>query len=165
MPPHILIVDDEEQNLELAKIILHKEGYTLHFAHNGEEALQVLQNHPIDVMVLDLFMPEMDGFETLSKLRNISQTLPVIVVTAYTDDQSHQKAFALGANDVITKPYDIIELKQHVKNLLTPDAPAEKTYKIKDIECVTSKFLQEVKNNMAKEDVMQLFEKKLLDHT
>jgi len=165
MPPHILIVDDEEQNLELAKIILHKEGYTLHFAHNGKEALQVLQTNPIDVMVLDLFMPEMDGFETLSQLRNSSHTLPVIVVTAYTDDQSHQKALALGANDVITKPYDIIELKQHVKKLLTPDLPNEKKYKIKDIECVAASFLKEVKNDMTKEEVLQLFEKKLLDNT
>ena len=165
MPPHILIVDDEEQNLELAKIILHKEGYTLHFAHNGKEALQILQTNLIDVMVLDLFMPEMDGFETLSQLRSSSHTLPVIVVTAYTDDQSYQKAFALGANDVITKPYDIIELKQHVKNLLTPNTPDKKIYKSKDIKYVTENFLQEVKKDMTKEEVMQLFEKKLLDHT
>ena len=161
MQPHILIVDDEEQNLELAKIILNKEGYMLHFAHNGEEALHALANNPIDVMVLDLFMPKMDGFETLSRLRSNDLDLPVIVVTAYTDEESHNRALDLGANDVITKPYDIIELKQHVKKMLAPDEKIEKIYTAKQIELMTRGFLHEVNEDMTKKEVMQLFEKVL----
>lgn len=160
MTPHILIVDDEEQNIELAKIILLKEGYNLYFANNGIDALEMIANHPIDVVVLDLFMPKLDGFETLSMLRKDNKTLPVIVVTAFTDDESHVRALSLGASDVMTKPYDIIALKQRVKNMLCSAEVDNTGYSREKIEKIMEIFKRESsKNEMhSKDALMALFE-------
>jgi len=160
MKPHILIVDDEEQNLELAKIILLKEGYSLHFAQNGEEAIECINNNTIDVMVLDLFMPKMDGFETLAKIRSNNTILSIIVVTAYTDEESHIRAIELGADDVMTKPYDIIELKQRVKKILTPQQIKEKLYAYEQVELITNSFLDELgklKKEFKEDELIKLF--------
>ncbi len=159
MKPHILIVDDEVQNIELAKIILLKEGYQLYFADNGMDALDIIVNNPIDIVVLDLFMPKLDGFETLKKMRDTHIDIPVIVVTAYTDDESHERAMRLGANDVMTKPYDIIELKQRVKKMVFQE-DEEKRYTLENVNAIINTFTQscQKRDALTKAELITLFE-------
>jgi CheY-like chemotaxis protein len=165
--PNILIVDDESQNIELAKIILLKEGYHLHFASNGQEALAIIETIKIDVMLLDLFMPIMDGFQTLTELKNPIYNKPlIIVVTAYSDQNSHTQALKNGANDVMIKPYDIIELKTRVKKMLdiALNTKEDKNYDYDAVKTITQKLLEEVHKHhdtISKQELLQLFEKSI----
>jgi len=164
MKAHVLVVDDEIQNLELARIILLKEGYTLSFASSGHEALACVRSESIDVIVLDLFMPEVDGFEVLKQVRVLYPSLPVIVVTAYTDTQSHERALALGANETLTKPYDIIELKQRVNTLVKKEEILLHKLDYEEIEGLTKRYLQKVRSenkHLSKEELLVLFQESL----
>ncbi len=116
--PTILIVDDEEQNIELARIVLHREGYTLFSATGAKEALDILNNKKIDVLVLDLMMDEMDGFEMLAHLREKNSEIKTIVVSALSDDETISRARTLGAQGYLSKPYEILSLKKEVAQLL-----------------------------------------------
>jgi len=137
----ILIVDDEIQNIELAEIILKKEGYTLYFALNAKEAFEVVEKHSIDVIVLDLMLPDIDGFEILQTLKAEEKNshIKVIVVSALHDEESISKATLLGANGYLTKPYDIISLKSRVKEMLQ-----ESKYIQMDIETYLDNLFKKV---------------------
>ncbi|MCH9812453.1 MAG: response regulator [Epsilonproteobacteria bacterium] len=116
MQVNVLIVDDEPQNRELAKVILFKEGYQLYFARNGKEALSVLKSEKIDLILLDLMMPEMDGFTLLEEMKRYALTASkVIILTALSDDESMAQALRLGADGYLQKPYDIVDLKQRIR--------------------------------------------------
>lgn len=114
----ILVVDDEAHNIELAEVVLKKEGYRLFFAADALEALAVLRQQRIDVLVLDLMMPGMDGFELLETLKasEADVRMRVVVVSALGDAVTRAKA--LGADDFLEKPYDIMALKAVIKELL-----------------------------------------------
>lgn len=120
MTPTVLIVDDEPHNIELADIVLQKEGYRLLHAKNGEEALALLEEETAHVIVLDLMMAGLDGFGTLERLKADQrfQGIPVLVVTALGDDANRETALASGADAYLVKPYDIIDLKMRVKAML-----------------------------------------------
>lgn len=115
----ILIVDDEEQNIELARIILKNEGYTLVFATTGAEAIAILKRRWIDILVLDLMLPDIDGFEVLVALGRSDKYryLRTIVVSAQNDAETVRRIEKLGADDFLAKPYDIITLKAMIKQL------------------------------------------------
>lgn len=117
MKPTVLVVDDEPQNIELAYIVLQKEGYRLLHAQNGEEALEILNGHDVHVMVLDLMMPKLNGFELLERIKREEalHSIPVLVVTALGEEESRERAMKLGADAYLVKPYDIIDLKMRVK--------------------------------------------------
>jgi len=117
---NVLVVDDELQNIELAELILKKEGYTLFFACEGKEAFTLLHQHDIHVLVLDLMLPDVDGFTILKELKSDPRykNIEVIVVSALNDVGSIERAKALGATAYINKPYDIISLKSKVKESL-----------------------------------------------
>ena len=108
------------KNIELAEVILKKEGYNLFFAMDAAEVSQVLSTHNIDVIVLDLMLPDIDGFSILKTIKGNSKyaNIEVIVVSALNDLHSIEKAKELGASDYICKPYDIISLKLKVKEIL-----------------------------------------------
>ena len=111
----ILIVDDVPKNIQLVAKILTNAGYKLYFAQSGDVALRQLDEHEFDLVLLDIMMPGMDGFEVCEA---INRTLPVIFLTAKTDDVSIARGFEVGGVDYVTKPFNSSELAARVKNHL-----------------------------------------------
>jgi DNA-binding response OmpR family regulator len=111
----VLVVDDEASILTVLRIKLKVSGYDVIIATSGEEALALVNSTCPDIMLLDVIMPGLDGFEVLQQVRAISE-LPVIVFSARPEN-SH-KAFILGANDFLSKPLDVDEMVTKVGNLL-----------------------------------------------
>lgn len=113
----ILIVDDVAKNIQLVAKFLTKEGYNLYFAQSGEAALKQVEQHDFDLILLDIMMPGMDGFEVCRKIKENkkNQMVPVIFITAKTDDEAIKKSFSLGGVDYITKPFNPEELLARVK--------------------------------------------------
>lgn len=117
----ILIVDDVMNNIKVLGSILKKEGYSTAFAMEGKDALNTLKNLTPDLILLDLFMPEMDGLEVCETLKKQSkyQNIPIIFITASKEQESLLEAFEKGASDYITKPFSKPELLARVKTHLT----------------------------------------------
>ena len=116
----ILIVDDNPKNLQVLGSTLKDVGYKVDFATSGKDALEWLEEKTYDLVLLDVMMPEMDGFEVCEIIRGNNQfdNLPVLFLTAQTDKESTVKGFELGAQDYITKPFDKGELLARVKTQL-----------------------------------------------
>ena len=112
----ILVVDDEPSVVWLLQNALEEAGYTTLGAGDGVEALEVLQSSPVDLIVLDLLMPRMDGLEFLQRLRAPGDTRPVLVLTAVSD--SIEAACERGATFALTKPFDPDRLLEVVAKLL-----------------------------------------------
>jgi two-component system sensor histidine kinase/response regulator len=116
----LLIVDDEERNIRLLKALLAPQNYNLREAMNGEEALQRIAEEPPDMVLLDVMMPKINGFEVCRRLKQDekTKTIPVILVTALSEKQHRVQALEAGADDFISKPVDQTELIVRVKSLL-----------------------------------------------
>jgi len=117
---HILIVDDIVENIQVAMNILKEENYRFSFARSGKEALQVLKKKRFDLILLDIMMPEMDGYEMCQILKADPSLMeiPVIFLTAKTDVDSMSRAFEVGGVDFITKPFHPDELLARVRTHL-----------------------------------------------
>lgn len=115
----IMIVEDTEMNIDILVEALQDE-YELIVAINGAEALELAEEQKPDLILLDIMMPEMDGYEVLKRLKETSELnhIPVILLSAITDSDSKFKGFSLGAVDYVTKPFEIIEVKARVKTQL-----------------------------------------------
>jgi DNA-binding response OmpR family regulator len=113
----ILIVDDEENIIELGRLYLENEGFQVEAANDGLEALQKFQSLQPALIVLDLMLPELNGWEVCKKIRAVSET-PIIMLTARTDDVDKIVGLELGADDYMTKPYNPRELVARVKAVL-----------------------------------------------
>jgi len=113
----ILVVDDEPRIVEAVGMNLELEGYQVSGASNGYKALQKLTEDLPDLVILDVMMPEMDGFETLKKIREVS-TVPVIMLTVKGEEIDKVKGLDLGADDYVTKPFSPKELVSRVKAVL-----------------------------------------------
>ena len=111
----ILLVDDEQKILKFLEVKLRLSGYEVITATSGRQALELVKSAKPDIMLLDVIMPEMDGFDVLQKLRTFTQ-LPVIVFSARAGNSD--KAMSLGANDYIAKPFNLDELVTRVKALV-----------------------------------------------
>jgi len=125
----ILVVDDEPRIIEAVNMNLELEGYQVSAARNGYEALQKLTEDLPDLIILDVMMPEIDGFETLRKIREVS-TVPVIMLTVKGEEIDKVKGLDLGADDYVTKPFSPKELVSRVKAVLRRvemPTPAPKT--------------------------------------
>jgi len=109
----ILIADDEVDIRNLIKMSLEENGYTVLAAQNGKEALDMLMSEDINLAILDVMMPVMDGFNLLRKIRERS-TIPVIFLTARTDDMDKVLGLGLGADDYLSKPFSVAELVARV---------------------------------------------------
>ena len=116
----ILVVDDEEHIRKILKFKLEKHGYAVITAENGEVALQIIRRESPDLVILDLMMPKMDGFEVCKRIRRNFQTaqIPIIMLTAKSDMADKIKGLGGGANDYLIKPYSNEELLLRVKNVL-----------------------------------------------
>lgn len=114
----VLIVDDTTENLEIAGKILAKEGYDIYIADSGQTALELVGNVQFDIILLDIMMPVMDGFETCKRIKAIEEqeNVPIIFLTAKVDVDSLVRGFDYGAVDYIRKPFSAMELVVRVKN-------------------------------------------------
>lgn len=113
----ILITDDEKDIRSAMKIYLKPEGYTLLEAENGRQALQIIHHEKVDLVLLDIMMPVMDGIETISRLREFSN-IPVILLTAKSEDTDKVMGLNIGADDYITKPFNPAEVIARVRSQL-----------------------------------------------
>ncbi len=116
----ILVVDDEDRNLRLMKLLLTSFGYDVLTASNGEEALEKVHDIPPDVILLDIMMPKIDGIEVARQLKREEETkiIPIVMVTALNEVEDRVKALEAGADDFLNKPVDKIELRARVQSLV-----------------------------------------------
>jgi CheY-like chemotaxis protein len=121
MPPTILVIEDDPKSVRLAELMLGGEGYQTVIASNGLQGLKVARTDPPDLILLDLMLPGLDGFEVLNRLRADPQTagVPVVVVSAKAQSTDRQTATKIGANAYLTKPYRRAELLDVVGSLLS----------------------------------------------
>ena len=115
---HILVVDDDKNTRRLFRAVLEEDGYTVSTAENGEEALFVMDREHIDLVVLDVMMPKMDGYEFTRTLREGKDNLPVLMVSAKQLPEDKRKGFLVGTDDYMTKPIDEEEMLLRIKALL-----------------------------------------------
>lgn len=115
---HILVVDDDKNTRTLLKAVLEGAHYTVFTAGNGEDALDVLDREHIDLVVLDIMMPKMDGYQFTSTLRENQNNLPILMVSAKQLPADKKKGFLVGTDDYITKPIDEEEMLLRIKALL-----------------------------------------------
>lgn len=114
---HVLVCDDEKDIVAALKIYLEAEGYHVLTAFNGREALEVFAREPVDLILLDIMMPGMDGITTMSRLREQSN-VPVIFLTAKSEDTDKVLGLNVGADDYITKPFNPVEMLARVRSQL-----------------------------------------------
>lgn len=115
---HILVVDDDRSTRLFMRAFLESEHYTVSLAADGEEALGVMEKEHVDLVVLDIMMPKMDGYEFTRELRMADETLPILMVSAKQLPEDRKQGYRLGVNDFMTKPVDEEELLLRIKNLL-----------------------------------------------
>ncbi len=122
MPYSVLVVDDNDTNLMLIAKILELEGYQVEMAHNGREAIQSIVVKVPDLAILDVMMPDMDGYELCRKLRQppLNVSIPIVLLTAMNSDMERSLAIKAGANDIWSKPFDIELFRRKVGELLKP---------------------------------------------
>ncbi len=114
----IMVVDDDKNTRMLLKAVLENEHYTVYTAENGEDALTVMDQHHIDLVVLDIMMPKMDGYEFTKALRDCNNNLPILMVSAKQLPSDKKHGFLVGTDDYMTKPIDEEEMLWRIKALL-----------------------------------------------
>ena len=122
----ILVVDDEKTLVKGMKFNLENEGYEVECAYDGAAALELAREGRFDLIILDVMMPEMDGLEACMKIREFSN-VPIIMLTAKSEDADKLMGFECGADDYLTKPFNILELKARVRALLRRAAGVQRS--------------------------------------
>ena len=115
---NILVVDDDKSTRMLLKAVLEAENYTVITAENGEDALEAMDHHHVDLVVLDVMMPKMDGYEFTKTLRQSDNNLPILMVSAKQLPADKHKGFIVGTDDYMTKPIDEEEMLLRIRALL-----------------------------------------------
>lgn len=133
----ILIVDDEPSIVQLARMYLEREGFRVHEVGDGERALEAVRRLRPALVVLDVMLPKVDGFEVCRRLRAEGNPVAVLMLTARDDDIDKILGLELGADDYLTKPFNPRELAARVKAILrrseTPSTPTEKPIRVGDL--------------------------------
>jgi len=151
----ILVVEDDKNLRKLIVTCLEKANYTVFESINGEQALNLIDKEYIDLIVTDIMMPEMNGYELIKELRDAKYEVPILIITAKDDIEDKRQGFNLGADDYMVKPINIDELILRVKSLLKRAKQAnEKIIKIGEVELNYDKL--ELKK---KEKIYQLTQK------
>ena len=130
----ILVVDDEKLLVKGIKFNLENDGYEVVTGADGMEAVELAAGQDIDLIVLDLMMPRMDGLEACIKIREFSN-VPIIMLTAKADDMDKLMGFEHGADDYLTKPFNILELKARIRALLRRSGTAKKAQQEDLLRC------------------------------
>ena len=128
----ILVVDDEALLVKGIRFNLQNEGYEVITGSDGLEAVRLVQEQQPDLVVLDVMMPNMDGMTACAKIREFSD-IPIILLTAKTDDMDKLMGFDFGADDYLTKPFNILELKARIRALLRRSGRTEKKASAKEL--------------------------------
>ena len=155
-PNRILIVDDEERNVKLVKGMIMSEQYEVATATCGQEALDYLESDLPDLIVLDVMMPDIDGFEVCSRLKQdeVTRHIPVLMVTALMEKEHRVKAMEVGADDFLSKPVDRTELLVRVKSLLRIKSYHDKV--LESNEQITAKNMELEKLEQTKEELTHM---------
>ena len=135
---HILVCDDERDIVAALKIYLESDGYCVHTAYSGEEALRVAKTEPVQLALMDIMMPGMDGITAMAKLREFTN-IPVILLTAKSEDSDKILGLSVGADDYITKPYNPTILLLRISAVLKRSAKVGAVQKYHDVEVSTVK--------------------------
>ena len=124
---HILVAEDDHDIAELISHYLKKAGWSPHVAAAGDQALAYIRNHPVDVVILDLMLPGMTGFDVCRALRadRATAALPIIMLTARTEEADRVKGLELGADDYVAKPFSPNELVARIRALVRRSRPSE----------------------------------------
>ncbi len=135
----LLIVDDDIDTLELLQIALEKEGYQCHIASTGAQALETLAKNPVDLLILDVMLPDMSGLEVCKKIKQDKKwaSLPIILLTGKTGDNDKVIGLELGAEDYIVKPYNYKEVSLRIQKILKrtkPEPAVEETLRAGELE-------------------------------
>ena len=131
---NLLVVDDEVLIRDVVKTYSEKEGFNVFEAENGIEALDIMANENIDIIVLDIMMPKMDGLSFLEKVRKV-KNIPVIILSARNDEYDKLKGFDLQADDYLTKPFSPKELMARIKAILKRSGKdLSELYEYKDLK-------------------------------
>ena len=130
----ILVVDDEALLVKGIKFNLENDGYTVVTGSDGEQAVELAAAGGIDLIVLDLMMPKLDGLGACRRIREFS-SVPIIMLTAKADDMDKLMGFEHGADDYLTKPFNILELKARIRALLRRAKPTEKEQPRDELRC------------------------------
>ncbi|MCP4139784.1 MAG: response regulator [Chloroflexi bacterium] len=127
MAEKILIIDDDIDTLRLVGLMLQKEGYQIITANNGKQGLLKMSEETPDLILLDIMMPEMDGYEVARRLRKNPETAetPILMFTAKSQAEDRVSGFEAGADGYLTKPTRPIELQAHIRGLLTHSEKTE----------------------------------------
>lgn len=154
-PPMILIVDDVPKNIQVVAGFLKPEGYQLAFAQNGKAALEQVQKNSVDLVLLDVMMPEMDGFEVCTRLKASPETqnIPVIFLTGKVETENIVHGFELGAVDYVTKPFNREELLARVKSHLELKQAREHIQNLYDQMDEELDMASEVQNNVMRQSI------------
>ena len=125
MGKRVLVVDDEKLIVKGIRFSLEQEGMEVSCAYDGEEALKEVKNNAYDVILLDVMLPKLTGFEVCQQIREFSD-VPIIMLTAKGDDMDKILGLEYGADDYITKPFNILEVKARIKAIIRRSASKEK---------------------------------------
>ena len=115
---HILVVDDDKNTRRLLRAVLEGDGYTVSTAENGKEALNQMDEVHVDLVILDIMMPGMNGYELTKTLREAQSDLPILMISAKQMPADRKEGFLVGTDDYMTKPIDVEEMLLRVKALL-----------------------------------------------
>jgi putative two-component system response regulator len=147
--PKIMVVDDEILNRKLIEAMLKPQGYQVMVAVDGEDCLAKIQQDPPDLILMDIMMPNMNGFEVVTKLKSKENLalIPIVMVTALQDVNDRVKALEVGADDFLTKPVDRMELRARVRSLLKVKAYNDHMVNYRqELESEVAKQTLELKN-------------------
>ena len=122
---HILVVDDDINTRKYIRAVLENENYIVYTAANGEEALQLMDKEYIDLVVLDIMMPKMDGITLLKTIRSKGNQIPVLMLTARSDVEDRVLGLDSGANDYLPKPFDTRELLARIRSITRSKTAAD----------------------------------------
>ena len=162
MAKRILLVDDEPLIIKGLKYTLEQEGYDTISAMDGEEALNIFFSNSIDLILLDVMLPKLDGIQVCQRIRE-SSNVPIIMLTAKGEDMDKILGLEYGADDYMTKPFNILEVKARIKNILRragqPSAGDDKKIiRVRDLEVnVINLCGKEVRLTAKEFDLLQLF--------
>ncbi|MBR0407174.1 MAG: response regulator transcription factor [Clostridia bacterium] len=166
MAKRILLVDDEPLIIKGLRFTLEQEGYEILTAADGEEALEVFHSEPVDLVLLDVMLPKLDGIQVCQRIRETSN-VPILMLTAKGEDMDKILGLEYGADDYMTKPFNILEVKARIKTVLrrvAQPAPNEekKIIRVHDMEVnIVNRSVtlggKEVRLTAKEFDLLQLF--------